>query len=257
MATRVELEFRDRAGWITFREEEERRPCTLDFNVLDQLDAALDEIGKNAETRAVVVLAASEKFFVVGANIAALQELNPAGMDRWIRRGHAVFNRIEDLPVPVIASVAGSAMGGGLELAMACDFIVAGDAARFAQPEATLGFLMGWGGNYRLPKLVGPARAKMLYITGRILSAAEALDFGLIAEVAPAAQLAARTAEIVAAACRNSTLGIRMTKEIINTHMYNERENAMLFEAGFSYVCSDSPDTRARMEAFFASRKKK
>lgn len=257
MATKIETELKDQVMWITFREVEERRPCTLDYGVLDQFDAAVDSVAANSDVRCAVIRAASEKFFVVGANINALQQLNPAGMEAWIRRGHHSFNRVEDLPVPVIACVGGAAMGGGLELAMACDFIIAGENATFSQPEAALGFLMGWGGTYRLSKFVGPARAKKMYYTGQTLSASEAYAFGLAAEVVAATELTARVGEMAASICKNSRLGIRITKEMINSHMLGDREKALRMEAPNSYLCSDDADTRARMEAFFASRKKK
>lgn len=257
MATAIKVEFNNSIAWMTFTEDSERRPCTLDFDVLDQLDAALDQIEKAQNVKCVVVRAASEKYFIVGANIAALQKLDPAGMDAWVRRGHAAFNRLEDFPLPVIACVAGAAMGGGLELAMACDFIVAGDGARFAQPEAGLGFLMGWGGNHRLVRLVGPARAKMMYYTGHALSAAEAFAFGLAALVTPAGELYAKAEAIASAIVNNSADGIRMTKEILNIHTCGERARAVGLEASGSYACLDKPETKARMEAFFAARAKK
>ncbi len=257
MATIIEHEVKNRTMWITFREESERRPCTLDFGVLDQLEKTMDAVEATEGLRSVVIRAASEKYFVVGANIEALQKLTPEGIEEWIRRGHKTFNRLANLALPVIACVAGAAMGGGLELATACDYIVAGENARFAQPEAGLGFIMGWGGTYRLPKLVGPGLAKHMYFTGKVLTAREAHAAGLVVEVVPADTLQKRMEEIVDAIGRNAALGIRLTKEVINAHIFDRAELAVQFEAANSVACLHSPETTRRMEEFFASRAKK
>lgn len=257
MATHIDHEVKNGVMWVTFREESERRPCTLDYEVLDRLDRTMDAIEAEEGIRAVVVRAASEKYFIVGANIEALQKLTPEGMEQWIRRGHKSFNRLATLPMPVIACVAGAAMGGGLELAAACDYIIAGDGARFAQPEAGLGFMMGWGCTYRLPKLVGPNFAKHMYYTGKVLTAPEALAAGLVVEVVPADGLQARMEEIVDAIGKNAALGIRLTKEVVNAHIFDRAELAVQFEAANSIACMHSPDTKRRMEEFFAARRKK
>ncbi len=257
MATSIDHEVKGQTMWVTFREESERRPCTLDYDVLDQLDRVMDGIEATEGLRAVVVRAASEKYFVVGANIEALQKLTHEGMETWIRRGHKSFNRLANLPLPVIACIAGATMGGGLELAAACDYIIAGDGATFAQPEAGLGFMMGWGCTYRLPKLVGPALAKHMYFTGTVLTANEALAAGLVVEVVPAEGLQARMEEIVTTISKNATLGIRFTKEVINAHIFDKAELAVQFEAANSIACMHAPDTKRRMEEFFASRRKK
>lgn len=257
MATTIEHEVKNQVMWVTFREESERRPCTLDYDVLEQLDRVMDVIETAEGLRAVVIRAASEKYFIVGANIEALQQLTPEGMEQWIRRGHKSFNRLMALPLPVIACVAGAAMGGGLELATACDYIIAGENARFAQPEAGLGFMMGWGCTYRLPKLVGPGLAKHMYFTGKPLGAQEALAAGLVVEVIAADALQARMEEIVEAIGKNAALGIRVTKEAINAHIFDRGELAVQFEAANSIACMHSPETKQRMESFFAARRKK
>jgi enoyl-CoA hydratase len=217
----------------------------------------MDLIEKEAGLKAVVIRAASEKYFVVGANIEALRQLTPEGMEYWVRRGHRCFNRLANLPFPVIACVAGATMGGGLELAMACDYIVAGDGARFAQPEAALGFMMGWGGTYRLAKMIGPGLAKHMYYTGKVLTASEARDAGLVVEVVPVNELNKRMEEIVASIRKNAALGIRFTKETINAHLFDRAELAVLYEASSSVSCIHSPETKKRMEDFFTSRRKK
>lgn len=256
MATTIETEVIDNAVWITFRESEERRPCTLDYGVMDQLEQALDLAEEDDAVRVVVIRSASPKYFVVGANIAFLEQMTPEGMIPWVERGFQVFGRLQSLPVPTIACVAGSAMGGGLELAMSCDFIVAGDQARFALPEASLGVMTGWGGSYRLPLAVGAPLAKQMYFTGVPLSANRALAAGLVNEVVPVAKLDGFIKEMVSNICKNDRLAISLFKEIVNSHTYYGNEQACQSEKSNSVVCMHSSTTKERMERFFASRKK-
>ncbi len=257
MATSVESELLDETLYITFRESEERKPCTLDYGVMDQLDTALDKAENNESVRVVVLRAASEKYFIVGANIAFLEQMTPEGMLPWVDRGFKVFGRLQSLPVPTIACVAGAAMGGGLEVALNCDFIIAGDQARFALPEAGLGVLTGWGGSYRLPKLVGGPMAKQMYFTGKLIPAEKALAIGLVNEVAPAAELNQFVKSLCDDIRKNDRLAISLYKQIVNNHMYDRVDQARQSEASNSVVCMHSPTTKARMENFFASRKKK
>ena len=256
MATVIETNISDDALWIVFRETEERKPCTLDYGVMDQLEKALDIAEENASVRAVVVRAASEKFFVVGANINFLEKMTPEDMSPWVERGFTVFGRQQSLPMPTIASVAGAAMGGGLELAMSCDFILSGDKAKYASPEASLGVLTGWGGSYRLPLLVGAPFAKQMYFTGKPISAERALAIGLVNEVVPSEELESFTREMVKIIAGNDALAINLYKEIVNTHVYYRNDAACQAEKANSIVCMHSPTTKQRMEKFFASRKK-
>ncbi len=121
----------------------------------------------------------SDRFFCVGANINALNDIDENSIAPWVLKGHQVFNQIEDLAMPVIAVVEGYAMGGGLELAMACDLIFASQEAKFAQSEASLGFIPGWGGTHRLARRVGVSKAKFYFYSGKMLGAQEAKEIGL------------------------------------------------------------------------------
>ena len=131
----------------------------------------------------VIVESRSPKSFVVGANLAVLKAQDETNIGDWVKNGHRIFNQLQHLPQPVIAKVAKNALGGGLELAMACDFIIAGENARFGHPEAGLGVMPGWGGSYRLRMLVGPARAKEMIFTAQPIDAATACAWGLVNRV--------------------------------------------------------------------------
>ncbi len=256
MATTLKIKKEDQLVWLTFLEENERRPCTLDWAVLAELDKALDRISGDGGVRAVVLQSASSKSFIVGANIQALQTLDSENIVDWVKNGHRVFNKLQSLPVPVIAKVESYALGGGLELAMACDIIVASTDAKFAQPEASLGVMPGWGGSYRLAMLAGPNRAKEMFFTGRTISAAQAYDWGIVNHVCEREELDGVICGIIEDIKKNDAGVLALVKEIVNGHTQKGVLHNAFEEATTSAVCMASPGTRQRLEDFFASRKK-
>ena len=170
--------------------------------VLEALGARLSEAEEDPDVRVVVIASAFEKAFAAGADIREMSNLNSTQARVHGQRGQSVTRQIERLPLPVIAAVRGVALGGGCELCLACDFIVAGEDARFGQPEINLGIMPGWGGTRRLPRRIGAARARRWIMTGRPVSAAEALSQGVVDQVVPPAEVlpaALRLAEELAA----------------------------------------------------------
>jgi enoyl-CoA hydratase len=152
----------------------------LNAAVLDELMTALGEIRQNSELRAVVVTGAGERAFVAGADVAAMAEYQPAEAAKLAEKGHKLGDLIAALPLPVIAAVNGFALGGGLELALACDVIYASKSAKLGQPEVNLGVIPGFGGTQRLIRRVGPGNAARMIFSGDPISAEEALRIGLI-----------------------------------------------------------------------------
>ena len=170
------------------------RPKTLNaLNIatVGELYACFDELGNNSAVAAVVLTGAGEKSFVSGADIQEIRELDVISGKEFADRGNRLYSQIEKFQVPVIAAVNGYALGGGCELAMACHLRIASDNAKFGQPEINLGVIPGYGGTQRLPRLVGRGRALDLLLTGRIITAAEALTMGLVNSVVPQVELAA------------------------------------------------------------------
>ncbi|HHV11474.1 MAG TPA: enoyl-CoA hydratase/isomerase family protein [Clostridiales bacterium] len=258
MATHVRMHAENYAAYITFFEEEERRPCTLDWDSIRELDECISEILQNITGFSVVVLqSASPKSFIVGANIAVLETLNSENIIEWVHTGHQVFNRLMNLPIPVIAKVKSLALGGGLELAMACDFIIAGEDAKFGQPEASLGVMPGWGGTFRLPMLVGPNRAKELFATGRSIDAKTAYDWGLVNRVCTNDELEDCVNELIQQISKNDLRVINYIKNIINDEWLTNIKKDDFLEATTSSVCMSSQSTKERLRDFFGSRKKK
>ena len=232
------------------------KPPTLDYDVIARFDRVLDEITERAPTlNAVVLQSASPKFFCAGANLNVMQSIDRDTVGAWVRRGHALMNRIEELPLPVIARVEGYAMGGGLELAMACDLIVASSNARFAQSETRLGLVTGWGGCYRLQRRVGLARAKELCFTGRTLDAAEAVQLGVADWQGEPAALEQHVRDLLAAIGGNGRVAVREMKHILGTCAHTTLQENMEIEADASRRCLSQGDGYERLRTFLNSRK--
>lgn len=169
--------------------------CTLTINrpdklnalnnkVLDELDKAVDAISEDLKIKAVVITGAGEKAFVAGADIKELSSLDPVSGERVSKRGQEIFQRIEDLTIPVIAAVNGYALGGGCELALACHLRIASENAALGLPEVSLGLIPGYGGTQRLTRTVGRAKALECIMTGRQIKAEEAFQIGLVNQIA-------------------------------------------------------------------------
>ncbi|MDQ7825661.1 MAG: enoyl-CoA hydratase-related protein [Candidatus Eremiobacteraeota bacterium] len=179
----IAVEEVDRMAWITINRPEARN--ALSSQVLDELAAALKELSHTPEVKVILITGSGDKAFVAGADIRELESLDRQGAIAFSRKGQALMELIESLEKPVIAVVNGYALGGGCELAMACDMRIASEKAQFGQPEITLGLIPGYGGTQRLPRLVGKERAMGLLLTGRIITAQEALKIGLVMVVVP------------------------------------------------------------------------
>jgi enoyl-CoA hydratase len=232
------------------------KPPTLDYDVIGRFEAALDEIAAKAGTLTAVVLqSSSPKFFCAGANLNVMQTIDATSIGPWVERGHRLMNRLEALPLPVIARVEGYAMGGGLELAMACDLIYAANTAKFAQSEGKLGLVTGWGGCYRLERRVGLARAKELIFTGRMLDAAEAVRLGVADWHGEPAALDAHLREVLGQIAGTSRVSIREMKALLHTCRGSTLEENCRLEAEASRRVLADGDTQTRLAQFFASRK--
>jgi enoyl-CoA hydratase len=253
----VTFERRGEFGYLCFACDEPGKPPTLDIEVLDELARHLDEIKAVATAlRAVVVQSNSSKYFIVGANINALDTLDAQSIVPWIRKGHTVFNQLAALPMPVIARIEGYALGGGLELAMACDLLVAARSAKFGQPEANLGIVAGWGGTYRLPRRVGVAKAKELFFTAQIIDAQTAYQIGLINACVDNDKLDDEIDSLLASIRKCGAVAVSQTKALVDKSFDITVEESGDYEAAASRLCMSAGDTQARIRAFLASKGK-
>jgi enoyl-CoA hydratase len=224
----------------------------LNRAVLEEMARVLSDVRQDPSIRVMIVTGAGDRAFVAGADIAAMAEMSALEGLGFSCRGHHVMEALEDLPIPVIAAVNGFALGGGLELAMACDFIIASEKARFGQPEINLALIPGFGGTQRLPRRIGQARARELIMTGDMLDAKTALALGLVNQVVAGENLMA-TAQILAEKlATKSAVALRQAKAAMRASFTMEQDAGLRFEQeafGLTFASADRVEgTRAFLE---------
>ena len=225
----------------------------LDEAMLNAVAGAIDEARK-LRPRCVVVRSANEKGFCAGANIAAMRGMSKAAAVEFARLGQRTFDAIEALRCPVVAAVHGFALGGGCELALACDFIFAADNARLGQPEVKLGVLPGFGGTQRLARRIGLGRARELIYSGRHVGADEALRIGLANEVWPRAELQERTLERARGIAANGPAAIAAAKWVMNSGSDVDLKTGLELEAQAFGAGFETPEQQEGMGAFLEKR---
>ena len=228
----------------------------LNSETLRELDTVIETLENDSEVYCVIVRGAGEKAFVAGADIAEMKDLNSDEAEEFGLLGNKVFRRLENLDKPVIAAVSGFALGGGCELAMACDIRIASEKARFAQPEAGLGITPGFGGTQRLPRLVGTGKAKELIYTCSMIKADEALRIGLVNKVVPLENLMEEAKKMAAAIIANAPIAVRLCKDAINKGTQVDIDSAIKIESEDFGKCFDSEDQLEGMTAFLEKRSK-
>jgi enoyl-CoA hydratase len=248
----INFEKKEFSGFITITRPEALN--ALSGALMAELSAALDEAAA-LNLRSLVITGAGEKAFVAGADIAEMKDLSPPEAEQFSGAGNGVMNKIELFPVPVIAAINGYALGGGSELALACDIRLAAENAAFAFPEVSLGILPGYGGIRRLVRLIGPGRAKELLFSARRIKAPEALAMGLVNGVYPAAELAAETLKLAALINANAPLGVQGAKAAANSSPYLSLGESNALEARLFGACFGTEDQRNAMSAFTEKRK--
>jgi len=226
----------------------------LNSSILKELDNALDTIEKNPEV-SVLIITGEGRAFVAGADISEMLNMDVAQAKNFGDFGARVFRKIETLSKPVIAAVNGFALGGGCELAMACDIRIAADNAKFGQPEVGLGITPGFSGTYRMPKLVGVAKAKELIFTGNVINAAEAHAIGLVNQVVKPEELMETVMKMANTIASKAPIAIKYSKEAIEYGLNNNAEKAIENEANLFSKCFSSQDQKDGMEAFIGKKK--
>ena len=244
------IETRERVGLITLNRPQALN--ALNTQVLDELNQALDQF-ENAPNIGCVVLTGSSKAFAAGADIKQMVDLQYPGvfMDDFFSPADRIANRRK----PLIAAVAGYALGGGCELAMICDFIYAADNARFGQPEINLGVLPGIGGTQRLTRAIGKAKAMEMCLTGRQMDAQEAEQAGLVAKIFPVDQLLEETLKSAALIAEKSLPSVMMTKECVNRVFESSLAEGIRFERRVFHSIFATADQSEGMQAFVEKRK--
>jgi enoyl-CoA hydratase/carnithine racemase len=221
----------------------------LNAQVARELDEAVDAAAADESVKALVVWG-GEKVFAAGADIKEMGSLDAVSMFRYIEGFQAPFTRLEGLPVVTVAAINGFALGGGCELALACDLRIAADDARIGQPEIQLGVIPGAGGTQRLPRLIGVGRAKEMIYSGRHVAADEALRIGLVTEVVPADAVYRRAVEIAEGYAAGPLVALQAAKQAIHNGIEADLTTGLLIERQAFAALFATEDQRIGMESF-------
>jgi len=234
------------------------RPEALNsFNdqLLTDLEAAFKDVAQDEAIRAVIVSAEGERAFSAGFDLKQAAEINPDNAGAVVEKGQKVFKLIEDFPKPVICAINGLALGGGLELAMACDLRVASQEAKMGNPEVMLGLIPSWGGATRLPRLVGLSRAKEIILQGGQLTAEQAEKYGLVNKVVPPDELHSQAMFIAQKIADNAPIAVRLAKMVMNQTLNVDIETSYQLERDAAVECSKTEDLQEGVKAVLEKRK--
>ena len=253
------------ASYTTITLVKDAHTALLTFNRPDVLNAlsttvanemldALLGIGSDADTR-VLILTGSGRSFIAGADISEMAAKDAHEARIYSELGHRCMNTLQDLPQPVIAAVNGFCLGGGLEVALACDIRIAAESAQFGLPETILGIIPGWGATQRAARLVGTAKTKEMIFTGARIKAAEALAMGLVNRVVPDGHLMDTVRGMAEQMCRQGQTALRNAKTVINRGIGLSLDKALRLEIDTFVDLFDTPDRREGMRAFLEKRK--
>lgn len=241
-------------GILTITINRAAKMNALNIETVQEIKTAMQDVYDDDEIRGVIFTGDGEKAFVAGADIAEIAELNELIGRRFAERGQEVFEMIEYCNKPVIAAINGFALGGGCELAIACHIRVASEKARFGQPEVNLGLIPGYGGTQRLTQLVGKGKALEMMMTGDMITAQEAYNFGLVNHVVPQEELLPKCREIMGKIISKAPLAVGLVIDCVNA-WYDKEEQGYQTEANsFSRLCG-SEDFKEGTRAFLEKRK--
>jgi len=242
----------DDIGTITFN-----RPKALNAlndALLEELSSALDEVNADENIRALILTGSGEKSFVAGADIKEIAQCTPLTGRRLSKKGQDILFKLESLSIPVIASVNGFALGGGCEIALACDFIYASEKAKFGLPEITLGLIPGYGGTQRLARLIGKNMAKEMIFTGKMISASEAKEIGLVNKVCPPDSLMQSVMETAKSIASKGRFSLEAAKRVVNSGFEVDLASGCKIESDAFGLCMANADAKEGTSAFLEKR---
>ncbi len=249
----VELIIKEDVATITINKPEAMN--ALSSSVLKELSEVITQVKDNASIRCVIITGAGEKAFVAGADIKEINSLDKQKAEEFAELGQQTFSDLENLNIPVIAAVNGFALGGGLELALSCDFIFASEKARFGLPECTLGLMPGFGGSVRLARAVGSSMAKQMTFTGDMVGAEQAKTMGLVNEVFAPEELLEGANRVAKTISLRAPLALAAIKNTIQDTYGVERDEAMKMERRAFAELFESEDCQEGTLAFIEKRK--
>jgi enoyl-CoA hydratase len=246
------LERRDRVAIITINRPEKLN--ALNIRTRQEGAVVLDELRDDSGINVVIITGAGEKAFIAGADIAEF-EGRTAVTQRDVMLGRSLFTAVDMFPKPVIAMINGFCLGGGCELALACDLRIASDNAKFGQPEINLGIIPGGGGTQRLTRLIGEGKAMEMILTGDMIDAQTAFNLGLVNIVVPAPDLEGKTLELASRIASKSPVALRLAKEAVKTASRSNLDEGLRREVDLFAICFSSEDKDEGVRAFLEKRK--
>ena len=227
----------------------------LNPEVLKALENALEKAETDEKVKVILITGAGDKAFVAGADIAEMSKMSPSQAREFSKLGQRVFRKIEQMEKPVIAVINGYALGGGLELAISCDYILASENAQLGQPEVGLGIFPGFGGTQRLVRILGKLRAKELIFWGERISAQKALEIGLVNQVVPQDKLMEKAKELAQKLMSKGLVAIGLAKLAIERGSELDLDSGLALEQSLFSLCFDTQDQKEGMKAFLEKRK--
>jgi len=245
----IKVERKKEIGIITLNRPEARN--ALNRKMIHELGNALTGLENDLQIRVIIIT--GNKDFCAGADIKEMHAIKPEEIETFCRWGHKVFDQLESMGKPVIAAITGFALGGGCELALACDIRIAGKGAKFGQPEVNLGLIPGFGGTQRLSRLVGVGKAKEMIFTGKIIDAKEAESIGLVNRVVKDEELMIAAEEMAQVIAQKAPIAVKMAKALINENQGIEK--GLEKEIDFFAQCFTTQDRLEGMNAFLEKRK--
>ena len=250
----VEVTKKDHIAVVTMNRPEALN--ALNKAVFTDLEVALDDVERDDEVYVVIITGAG-RAFIAGADIGEMAPMNVAEGLAFSELGNRILMRVDMMEKPTIAAVNGFALGGGCEMALACDIRIASEKAKFGQPEVGLGITPGFGGTQRLPRLVGSANALELILTARNINAQRALEIGLVSHVYPAEEMLDRALELADAIAANAQVAVRQSKAAVRRGLQADMATAVSYEALAFATCFGTEDQKEGMQAFLEKRKEK
>ncbi|MEN6389670.1 MAG: enoyl-CoA hydratase-related protein [Syntrophomonas sp.] len=227
----------------------------LNVVTIQEIGKAIDEVRMDDEIKVLIITGSGDKAFVAGADIIGFMGFSPAQARYYTDEGEQIFRKLDALEKPVIAAVNGFALGGGCELALACDIRLASDNAVFGLPEVSLGVIPGYGGTQRLPRLIGEGRAKELTFTAGTIDAAEAYRVGLVNHVYPISELLDQARKLAKKIMKNAPLSVAYAKLAIGQGLQGDLDSGLRIESNFFGLCVASEDMKEGTQAFVEKRK--
>jgi len=228
----------------------------MNTEVAKEIISVFNDLDKDDTVKVIILTGEGDKAFSAGADIEYMSTITPIESEKYAKTGHLLTFTVENCSKPTIAAINGFALGGGCELALACDIRIASDTAKIGQPEVTIGVCPGWGGTQRLQRIIGIAKAKELIYTGRQVKADEAKEIGLVNHVVELPKLIEEANNLARMISQNSVMAVRMSKIAINKGRNSDIDTGLALELYTWGLCFTHPDRTERMTAFVNKSKK-